>query len=199
MNDINNISLGENNKLTAKIEALLFVHGEALKIKKIAELLDATEQEVVDGLKSLGDAMKSSDRGLDLIVSGDKAMLITKPELGEVVQKLVKSEFDSELTPAALETLSIVSYLGPITRAEIDYIRGVNSSFILRNLSIRGLVAKNQMKIENSKLQNSVSYDITFDFLRHMGVNSREDLPDYLKYKELLKGFVQGEPVQNQQ
>lgn len=181
-NEVNN-----SNNILPAIEALLFVHGEAMKVGKAAELLGVTEEIVLANLKSLSEEMKTQNRGLDLIISGDKAMLVTKPELGGIVQKLVKDEFDSELTPAALETLSIVSYLGPITRAEIDYIRGVNSSFILRNLMVRGLINK------ENKSGNFV-YDITFDFLRHMGVNSREELPDYEKYKGLLRGFIQGEP-----
>lgn len=181
----------KRDTIIPSIEALLFVNGEALSIKKIAELLGVTDEAASDGLKTLSEVMKLQNRGLDLIVSDGKAMLVTKPELGEVVKKLVKDEFDSELTPAALETLSIVSYLGPITRAEIDYIRGVNSSFILRNLMVRGLVNKDQSK--NLKSQISVCYDITFDFLRHMGVSAREDLPDYMKYKGLLRGFIEGE------
>lgn len=187
----------QNNNLKSNIlpalEAILFVYGEALKISRIAELLAVTEEEVGKGLSTLKDEMKSQNRGLDLIISGDKAMLVTKPELGEIVQKLVKDEFDSELTPAALETLSIVSYLGPISRAEIDYIRGVNSSFILRNLMIRGLIQKDQTKNLDSKFSNSTQYDITFDFLRHIGVNSREELPEHEKYRGLLKGFIKGE------
>ncbi|OGY59612.1 MAG: SMC-Scp complex subunit ScpB [Candidatus Colwellbacteria bacterium RIFCSPLOWO2_01_FULL_48_10] len=187
-----------NNKITiaAQIEALLFVHGEAMKIKKLAELLAVTEEEVQTGLAELSGTLNGGGRGLSLIISGDRAMLVTKPEMGELVKRIVSEELDSELSPASLETLSIVAYMGPISRAEIDYIRGVNSSFILRNLSVRGLVAKEASKDPFDKLRagkpatGNFVYSATMDFLRHVGVGSPQELPEFQKYRDIVKGFI---------
>ncbi len=174
------------NNLTAKIEALLFIYGEPIKIKKLIELLEVSEDDIDKALTNLALNLKNDDaRGLNLLVGNGDAQLVTKPDLMPVVTGMIKQEMDSELTPAALEALSIIVYLGPCGRAEIDYIRGVNSSFTLQNLTIRGLISK---KPDHNR-GNAFSYQVTFDFLKHIGVSSPEELPDYQKYKDLNKLF----------
>lgn len=175
------------DNLEAKIEAVLFIYGEPIKIKKIAELLEVSEAEAREGLLALGEKMKTEERGLSLMVLEEKATLVTKPELQDIVKKIVKEELDSDLSPASLETLAIIAYLGPVSRAKIDYIRGVNSSFILRNLLIRGLIQKEGGK---DKSGNNL-YNITFDFFKHIGVNSQMELPDFEKYKSLIDQFTE--------
>ena len=88
---------------------------------------------------------------------------------------------DTPLTPASLETLAIIAYLGPCNRALIEYVRGVNSTFILRSLMIRGLVERKP----DPKRMNTFLYQVSFDFLRHMGLTRQGDLPDYEKYRKL--------------
>lgn len=171
-----------NDNLEAKIEAVLFIYGEPIKIKKLADLLETAESQIRDSLLALAEAMKGAERGLSLMISDDKATIITKPDMQDVVRKIVKEELDSDLTPASLETLAIVAYLGPVPRAKIDYIRGVNSSFILRNLMVRGLVQREADKDQ----KGNFLYSTTFDFLKHVGVNSEKDLPDFEKYKNLF-------------
>jgi len=127
----------QDNLLEAKLEALLFVYGEAFKIKTLAEKLDAPETAIKEAINQLKKDLDAENRGLSLIILDDRIELVTKPSLSYLIQKVIKDEFDSDLTAASLETLAIIAYLGPCSRAEIDYIRGVNSSFILRNLAIR--------------------------------------------------------------
>ena len=170
------------NNLHAKIEAILFVYGEPIKIKKLADILEVKENEVREGLLALGEKMKVGESGLNLMILDDKATIVTKPEFQNVVKKIVKEELDSELTPASLETLAIIAYLGPVARAQIDYIRGVNSSFILRNLMVRGLA---QREVAKDKSGNFL-YNITFDFFKHIGVSSQEELPDFEKYRSII-------------
>ncbi len=180
------------NNLQAKIEAVLFIYGEPIKIKKLAEIIEVEESEAREGLLALGEKIKGDDRGLNLMILDDKAALVTKPELQDIVKKIVKEELDSDLSPASLETLAIIAYLGPVSRVKIDYIRGVNSSFILRNLLVRGLIQKEGGK---DKTGNNL-YNITFDFFKHIGVNSQMELPDFDKYKSLIDQFT-GQPVPN--
>jgi len=78
----------------------------------------------------------------------------------------------------------LIAYLGPISRAQIDYFRGVNSSFILRNLLMRGLIER-----VSESADRSYSYQISFDLLKHLGISKIEDLPDYLKYRELSSNY----------
>lgn len=177
------------SNLQAKLEALLFVYGEPVKLKVLSEKLEVTKSEIEAALLALRTELQSDTRGLALFSSEDKYSLVTKPELSLVIQKIIKEEFDSELTAASLETLAIVSYLGPCNRAEIDYIRGVNSSFILRNLTIRGLVERKQ----DPERGNAFIYNVSFDFLKHMGIPSADSLPEHAKYRELVKSFLKKE------
>lgn len=175
--------------LQAELEALLFVYGEPVKLQTLAEKLGVTASVAEETLQSLRTELDKENRGLALFSTEDKYSLVTKPELSEMIQKIVKEEFDSELTAASLETLAIVSYLGPCNRAEIDYIRGVNSSFILRNLAIRGLVERKQ----DPERGNAFIYNVSFDFLKHIGVSSVDNLPEHGKYRELVKSFLKKE------
>ena len=169
--------------LEAKIEAALFIHGEPMKIKQLASLLKTDEQKVKEVVRVMRESFDDESRGLDMIATSDKVQLVTAPELGLVVKKITQDELDAKLTPASLETLSIIAYLGPCSRALIEYIRGVNSSFILRNLMIRGLVER---KTDPSRIK-SFTYQVTFDFLKHMGASSQEELHEYERDKELAK------------
>ena len=176
-----------NKSLIAKVEAVLFVHGEPLKVKRLASLTGASEAQVEKALEDLKNSLSDENRGLDLMKNKDEVQLVTATELTNIVEKLTKEELDTKLTPAALETLSIIAYLGPCTRALIDFIRGVNSAFMLRSLMVRGLVERK----EDKQKTGGYIYQITFDFLKHMGVSSPEELPEYEKYAALSKTLMQ--------
>ena len=112
-------------------------------------------------------------------------MLGTAKELSPLIEQLTKEELTKDLGKAGLETLSIILYQGPITRADIDYIRGVNSQFIVRNLLIRGLVER----VENPKDARSFLYKTTLDLLSHLGISKIEELPEYAQVREDIDGF----------
>ena len=154
-----------NPKKIAELEALLFTYGEPIQLKKVAELLDVPPDEC----GALVGAYEES------LYGGDSAVL----------QKIIREEFKEELTPAALEALSLISYLGPIPRATVDYIRGVNSSFTIRNLLMRGLVERNQ----DPERKHAYEYKITMDFLKHIGIARVSDLPEYEKFNALLSKY----------
>jgi segregation and condensation protein B len=112
-------------------------------------------------------------------------MLGTAKELSSLIEQLTKEELTRDLGKAGLETLSIVLYQGPISRADIDYIRGVNSQFILRNLLIRGLVER----VDNPADARSFLYQTTLQLLSHLGISKREDLPEFDKVREDIAAF----------
>lgn len=164
----------------------MFLYGEPVPVKKLAETLGAKNTQVEESLESLKSKLQAEDRGLSLVTSGEKVQLVTKPALSEVLSKAIQDDLDTGLTHASLETLAIVSYLGPCRRSLVEHIRGVNSSFILRSLMVRGLVEREP----DPKRKNTFLYKVTFDFLRHMGVDSQESLPEFEKYREFVKLFT---------
>ena len=172
-------------KLQAKIEAILFWKGEPITIKKLSGFLSAPEEEIKTALVELENNLK--ERGIILVKKDDEVMLGTSAEMGTLIEDLVKEELTKDLGKAGLETLSIVLYKGPIRRSQIDYIRGVNSNFILRNLLIRGLVEK----ISDPKDQRSFLYRPTFELLSYLGLSKTEDLPEYGSVTEEIKQFVE--------
>lgn len=159
--------------LNTKIEALLFWKGEPIAISKIASLLKVEEAEVTIALAELEQVLEK--RGVVLVLKEDEVMLGTAPELGPLFETIVKEEQMSDLSKASLETLTIILYRGPIAKQEIDYIRGINSNFILRSLLVRGLVER----VENPKDRRSFLYKPTFDLLSHLGIQKIENLPEY--------------------
>ncbi len=170
--------------IIAQIEAVLFYYGEAIEIKKISEILKIEEVDCETAITEIEKTLHESEaRGLLLLRKENKVQLVTKPELTHIGEVIIKDEFREQLTPAALETLSLIAYLGPVPRATVDYIRGVNSSFTIRSLVMRGLVERGDEK------GNSFHYRITERFLKHMGLTSVEQLPEYDKYKETLHQY----------
>ena len=174
-------------ELDAYIEAVLFFKGEAVSIKKLSEILVKSPEEIEAGLKVLEGKLQG--RGVKLIRIENEVALGTAGKADELIEKLTKEELSRDIGKAGLETLSIIIYRGPISRREIDYIRGVNSTFIIRNLLIRGLVEK----VPAEKDQRSFLYKPTLELLSHLGVEKIEDIPEYNKVKEEIKKFEESE------
>ena len=159
--------------LEKKIEAILFWKGEPISRKKLSEVLHANQTEINEAIEKLKENL--INRGIVLQEKENEITLGTSPELSDLFENMQKEELNKDLSKASLETMSIVLYKNGVSRAEIDYIRGVNSSFILRALSIRGLVEKS---IDPTDSRRYI-YKPTFDLLSYMGVKSVEELPDY--------------------
>jgi len=154
------------------IEAVLFFKNEPIKVSALAKLIDRDENEVRNALDLLHSNL--SERGIRLISADDKVVLSTAPEAGEILEKIQKEELDKDLGKAGLETLSIILYKGPISKKEIDYVRGVNSGYILRNLLVRGLIERSE-----SKLARSHIYKPTVELLQYLGISDIKELPEY--------------------
>jgi len=180
------------NILEKQIEAVLFWKGEPVSMKKLSQILEKPEGEISVALKNLETNL--SNRGIVLVIKENEVTLGTSKDSSELIEKLTKDELVRDLGKAGLETLSIVIYQGPISRAEIDYIRGVQSNFILRNLMIRGLVEK----IPNPKDQRSFLYKSTFELLSFMGITKIEDMPNYNEARAEIENYKNAVPQQEE-
>ncbi|KKR88903.1 MAG: Segregation and condensation protein B [Candidatus Wolfebacteria bacterium GW2011_GWA2_42_10] len=178
-----------DKNLTAAVEAILFAYGEPLEIKKIAKILNQDEKTVKEAAEKLNQYYLLEETGIKLIFSDNRLQLATKPEFSHLFENFIKEEFRENLTPAALETISLIAYLGPISRVQLDYFRGVNSSFILRSLLMRGLIERS-----TETKERSYAYRLSFDALKHLGISKIEELPEYEKFKTIADG---ANPVQN--
>ena len=163
--------------LASIIESILFVHGEPMALKKLASLARVSEDDAASALDEL--AHHYADRGLVLIKKDTMYQLGSHPENAMYIEALVKDEFSAELSRSSLETIAIIAYKGPLTRVEIDHIRGVNSSFALRTLLMRGLIERE----ENPKDNRAYQYRVSMNFLKHLGLTSMADLPEYEELK----------------
>ena len=173
-NALNTIKMDKKHIL----ESLLFTSGHPLSYKKLAEVTEFSEEEVGNLLKDLANDYEQNSRGLRLVFLDNKVQLVAAPESKEAMEKMIKSDFEEELSQAALETLAIIAYKGPVGRAAIENLRGVNCSFILQSLAVRGLVDKKN----NPEDGRSYVYSVTFDFLKHLGLSKIEDLPKFEEF-----------------
>jgi segregation and condensation protein B len=161
------------------LESLLFISGEPISFKKLAKLTSKNEGELKLSVESLAKKYREEDRGLRILIKDNKAQMVTAGDNSKIVEEFLRSDIEGELSKAALEVLSVVAYRGPVSRAEIEGIRGVNCSFTLRHLMIRGLIERTNSP-ENSRMY---LYKISFDFLKKLGVESVKDLPKFDELK----------------
>lgn len=168
--------MDDTSDISARIEALLFYKGEPVSVRFLAETLKVSEEAICEALTSLERSLQG--RGIVLVQIEDEVTLGTAPEMGQMIEALVKDELNKDLGRAGLETLSIVLYRGPIARSEINYIRGVNSNHILRALLVRGLIEKVEEAGKEGGSRSTV-YRPTFELLSYMGVRNVKELPGY--------------------
>ena len=167
--------------LEQKIEAILFYKNEPLEIRELSKLLGKGENEIKEALQNLSKSLEN--RGVCLVMTETEVSLATAPEMKDLIEKIAKDEMSSEIGKAGLETLAIVLYNGPVSRREIDYIRGVNSSFILRNLCVRGLVEREA----DSKDQRIFKYRSSLNLLAHLGIKKVEELPEFNMFRNKIE------------
>jgi len=174
--------------LKSKIESLLFVSIRPLNIGKIAEMLEADKDEVKTALEELFVQYSDKEKGINIQKQADKYQMVTNAENGKIIRDFLKDETTGELTPASLETLTVIAYRGPIAKTELELLRGVNCSLILRNLLIRGLIEEKE-----DKKNMTTTYEISFDFMQHLGIKEAKELPDFdkLNSDENLLKFLQ--------
>jgi len=160
-------------KLENKIEGYLFVKSEPINMKELCTFFKCNNEELEEAIRNL--EISLSDHGICIIKNNEEISLATSQEFAEIAQRLRTEELSKELSKATLEVLSIILYKKSCTRAEIDYIRGVNSSYILRNLEMRGLISR---KIKTG-YERIYEYYPTIDTLSYLNVEKIENLPNF--------------------
>jgi segregation and condensation protein B len=173
--------------LKQTIEALLFVSDRPLTKGELAKLANVKKEEIEQALIELKEDCIRNNRGMIVLEREDKIQFATSPDVSAPIKEFLDFEIKEDLTPAALETLSIISYRGPILKEELNNIRGVNCAVILRHLMVKGIV-------EEKKEEEKLFYSISFDFLRWLGCAKETDLPSYDKFHSLQIN-VSGEPA----
>lgn len=164
----------EELSIAQQLEAILFISPRPLTMQKLAGLLGVERAVIEQAVEEIATAYESRQGAIAVLRNGQDVQFVTTAAVGPLVQKFLKEETTGELTKPSLETLTIIAYRGPITKSELERIRGVNCSLILRNLMIRGLV-----QAEEDKKRLVTYYTVSADFLRHIGLTSIQDLPDY--------------------
>ncbi|MBU0647303.1 SMC-Scp complex subunit ScpB [Patescibacteria group bacterium] len=160
--------------IKSKIESLLFISSKPLSVKHLAELLKVNIEEVQKVGDELIEDYKKISGGMQVIKNATKYQMVSSPNNAKLIQEFIKDETTGELSRPSLETLTIIAYRGPISKIDLDRIRGINCALILRNLLLHGLI-----EAKNDKKKNEIYYEITLDFIRFLGINNIEELPDY--------------------
>ncbi len=162
--------------LRSKIESLLFISARSFTANKLAELTGEKKEKVEGVLDELVKEYADKDSGVRIVKLAQSYQMSTSPENAKLVQDYLKDETTGELTRPSLETLTIIAYRGPISKVELEQIRGVNCGQILRNLKIRGLIESRE-----DKRTDNFYYNITMDFMKFLGIGNVKELPDYEK------------------
>jgi segregation and condensation protein B len=167
------------NELSSKIESLLFISGRPMSSRELADLIKAEVKDIEEAGEKLIAECKEKNSGMQVIKNGSSFQMVTSSDNAELIQQFVKDETTGELSRPSLETLTIIAYRGPVAKTDLDRIRGINCSLILRNLLIRGLIDS-----RDDKKKDEIYYTVTFDFLRFLGLNDVKELPDYEKLSQ---------------
>lgn len=172
-------------ELSAYVESLLFVAPEPVTISALATALDETSNRVDEALDWL--AARQARRGLRLQRNGQRVQMVTAPEAAEYIERFLGLDLTTRLSPAAMEALAVIAYKQPVTRAQIDDVRGVSSDGVLRTLVHRGLVEQGE-RLEQAG--RPFQYRTTFDFLQYFGMQSLDDLPPLAQEEAQLGGLA---------
>lgn len=171
--------------LDAKIEAILYWSGEPVSLERLARLAESDVSSVRNALQDLRG--KLTGRGTTLVEANGEVSIRTSADAVPLIEKLSREELSRDLGRAGSEVLAIVLYRGPISRRGIDYIRGVNSTFTLRSLLMRGLIER----VSDPGDERVFLYRGTTDLLGHLGVERVENLPKYREAREKIETFEQ--------
>ena len=165
----------DRERQEAIIEAVLFTMGESVEINKLAELIEESKSKTKKIVYEMKEKLQQSNRGVDIIELEDSFQMCTKTEMYEYLIKIAKSPRKYVLTDSVLETLSIIAYKQPVTRADIEKVRGVNCDHAINRLIEFNLVTElGRMDAPGRPLL----FGTTEEFLRRFGINSLESLPE---------------------
>ena len=164
----------QEGNLKGRIEAILFVAGEAVSVKELARALQTEEKAVKAELNAIRDEYDYDQRGFLLKRFGDKVQLATRPLYAQDVLRLLQPVQQQSLSQAAMETLAVVAYKQPVTRAEVEQVRGVKCDYSLQSLINKGLIKETGRK---DTIGRPILFGTTDEFLSHFGLEGLESLP----------------------
>ena len=156
------------------LESLLLATGKPLAYKEINKLLDCKDEQLKNLITELKEKYNTEESGIHVLDNNQKLQFVSNPDNIKILKEYFNDELSGELSKPSLETLTIIAYRQPVTKEELEQIRGVNCAMIIRNLLIRGLIEES-----SNKDSLSTNYSVTMDFLKYMGISSVRDLPDY--------------------
>lgn len=174
-------NLNQMKSLKSLIESLLFVAGRPVSLKEIAKSTGQSVEEVKKVLEDLTSEHENS--GIIILEQNQTYLMSTNPANSKTVKDFLNTELREKLTDASIETLAIITYKQPISRVEIESIRGVNSQYSLRLLLMRGLIERVQSETDG----RAGLYKTTHEFLQHMGIGKLKDLPDFEELTAKIK------------
>ncbi|MBI2484863.1 SMC-Scp complex subunit ScpB [Candidatus Uhrbacteria bacterium] len=163
--------------LSSRLEAVLFAVAKPLSRAQLARALGCTKEEVGGALTELVSRCHATDAGVCVLETGEDVQLVSNPAYASDLEQFVKQDAASELTRPALETLTVIAYRGPMTKPEIEQVRGVNCTLILRHLLMRDMVVE-----EPNEQKMQPTYRVSPTLLRHLGCTSVVQLPNYTAF-----------------
>ncbi len=166
------------SQLKSQILSILFVAGKPVSLKELQDVLEMDESVIKQALEQI--VSENHNSGIILLAHNNKLQLASNPDNSSQVKKFLSLELREKLTDPALETLAIILYKQPISKAEIENIRGVNSQYTIRHLLIRGLIEK----IQSPSDKRMQLYKTTLEFMQHLGIKDMKELPEF---EELTK------------
>ncbi len=161
-------------QLAALCEALLFVAAAPTSVEELADALEQPVEAVEEALRLLAEELQTAQRGLRVQQHGDRYALTSAPDAARSIARFLGLSRTERLSPAALETLAIIAYRGPVTRGEVEAIRGVDSSGVVQTLLARELI---EALGRRASIGQPMEYAVTAGFLRHFGLTSLGELP----------------------
>ncbi|MBR5224719.1 MAG: SMC-Scp complex subunit ScpB [Clostridia bacterium] len=179
------------------VEAILFVSGNAVEKKEICRAMDISEEELEETLDTLESGYDFDRRGLRLLRYGAHIQLATRPDYAPYVEKLLQPVQKQSLSQAIMETLAVIAYRQPVTKAEIELVRGVKCDYSVQSLQAKGLIEEVGRK---EALGRPILYGTTDAFLRHFCISSLSELPqiDFTQLAKKIEEAQLGEGVQEE-
>lgn len=193
-----------NELLQEKIEAILFAAGDTVRIDRISLILGVDPSDIIEASEKLSEMYEAGNRGIRIVRIGDKLQMVSNPDFASDIIKVLEHRKPPRLSAPALETLSIVAYYQPVTRAYIDQIRGVDSSYTVSVLMDKGLIDKQGYLNVPGR---PALYGTTDLFLRTMGITNLDELPELpdvstsegvLKLQEQIEQIKENQQIEGQ-
>ncbi len=163
---------------TMKLEAILFATAKHISANRLQKHFKVSEEDLLKLIEEIKTKYNNDNSGIHLLEQEGKFLFVTNSEAASDAEAFLKKQATGPLTRASLETLTVIAYRGPITRPEIEQIRGINCGVILRNLLIRGYIDEAQ---DMEKLQHA--YSVSMKFIQKLGLKDISELPEYEDFK----------------